>query len=81
MANLGTIRYVPSPIKMHYTFVYSATSNTSGRMQYHKISPKVNTKERITRTEFIRVFNTSEILAVRPIQEKDSPVFQLEFYI
>lgn len=81
MANTGIIRYVPSPIKMHYTFVYSATANPSGRMQYHKITPKAKTKERITRTEFIEAFNTLEILAVRPIQEKNSPVFQLEFYV
>lgn len=76
----GGIKYIPSPINMHYTFVYSATANPSGRMQYHRITPK-KSKERITRSEFIEVFNTSEILAVRPIQEKTSPVFQLEFYI
>ncbi|WP_155179437.1 hypothetical protein [Fulvivirga lutimaris] len=49
-------------------------------MQYHKVNPGVS-KERISRTEFIEVFNTSTILAIRPIQEKSSPVFQLEFFI
>lgn len=74
------MRYVPSPIKMRYSNVYSATANSSGRMQYHKIIPG-KSKVRITRTEFIEAFNTLEILAVRPIQDKNSPVFQLEFYV
>ncbi|MEQ8475029.1 hypothetical protein [Fulvivirga sp.] len=60
--------------------MYSATANKSGRMQYHKVNPGVS-KERISRTEFIEVFNTSTILAIRPLQEKSSPVFQLEFFI
>ncbi|ELR73860.1 hypothetical protein C900_00024 [Fulvivirga imtechensis AK7] len=49
-------------------------------MQYHKIKPG-QSKERISRTEFIDVFNNANILAVRPIPVKTSPVFQLEFYI
>jgi hypothetical protein len=80
MAGLGNMRYIPSPIKMHYTLVYSATANRSGRMQYHKIKPG-QSKERISRTEFIDVFNNAEILAMKPFQEKQSPVFQLEFFI
>ncbi|MEQ8242670.1 hypothetical protein [Fulvivirga sp.] len=60
--------------------MYSATANKSGRMQYHKVNPGIS-KERISRTEFIEVFNTSTILAIRPLQEKSSPVFQLEFFI
>ncbi len=74
------MRYVPSPIKLHYNLVYSATANPSGRMQYHKINPG-QSKERISRTEFIKAFNSLEILSIRPIQEKTSPVFQLEFYV
>ncbi|HNP17108.1 MAG TPA: hypothetical protein PKL31_01635 [Fulvivirga sp.] len=73
------MRYVPSPVKLHYTIMYSATANPSGRMQYHKIKPK-QTKERISRTEFIEAFNSLEILAIRPLPAKSSPVFQLEFY-
>ena len=80
MGIITTMRYVPSPIKMRYTFVYSATANPSGRMQYHKVKPD-QFKERITRTEFIEAFNTLEILAMKPLQEKTSPVFQLEFYV
>ena len=74
------MRFVPSPVRFQYTFMYSATANKSGRMQYHKVNPGVS-KERISRTEFIDVFNTSSILAIRPVQEKSSPVFQLEFFI
>ncbi|MEM6360070.1 MAG: hypothetical protein AAF149_13125 [Bacteroidota bacterium] len=60
--------------------MYSATANDSGRMQYHKIIPG-ESKERISRAEFITAYNTLSIIAVNPIQEKNSPVFQLEFYI
>ena len=74
------MRYVPTPISPSYKQVYTATANDSGRMQYHKITPG-ESKERISRTEFIAAFNTKQILAMRPIQEKGSPVFQLEFYI
>ena len=74
------MRYVPSPIPLRFSLVYTATANPSGRMQYHKVRPG-HSRERISRTEFISVFNTQNILAVRPLQEKDSPVFQLEFYI
>ncbi len=74
------MRYVPSPIPLRFNLVYTATANPSGRMQYHKVRPG-HSRERISRTEFISVFNTQNILAVRPLQEKDSPVFQLEFYI
>ena len=74
------MRYVPSPIPLRFDRVYTATVNRSGRMQYHKITPG-QTKERISRTEFINAFNTQNILAVRPLQDSNSPVFQLEFYI
>lgn len=77
---MSSMRFVPSPIPLRYNYVYSATANPAGRMQYHKIKPGL-TKERISRTEFINVFNNAHILAVRPIPEKSSPVFQLEFYI
>lgn len=80
MAGPGNLRYVPSPIPLRYSWIYTATANRSGRMQYHKIKPGVS-KERISRTEFIDVFNTANILAIRPLPERDMPVFQLEFYI
>ncbi|HMJ68423.1 MAG TPA: hypothetical protein VK508_05995 [Cyclobacteriaceae bacterium] len=50
-------------------------------MQYHKVRLGT-TKLRITRGEFIRAYNDSEILAVRPLQTQGvDSVFQLEFYI
>ncbi len=73
-------RYIPSPIPFKYRMVYSATVNKSGRMQYHRIRPGVS-KERISRNEFIDVFNTSTILGMRPIPYQDAQVIQLEFYV
>lgn len=77
---MANMRFVPSPIPIRYNAVYSATANQSGRMQYHKIEPGQG-KERISRTEFIDVFNNANIIAMRPIPVPGSPVFQLEFYI
>lgn len=73
-------RYVPSPIPFKYRMAYSATANKSGRMQYHRIKPGIS-RERISRSEFIEVFNTSVILGVRPIPLENAPVIQLEFYV
>ncbi|MEM6524557.1 MAG: hypothetical protein AAF693_12220 [Bacteroidota bacterium] len=72
--------FVSSTIRFQYARMYSATANESGRMQYHKIIPG-QSKERISRAEFITAYNTQSIIAMNPIQDIDSPVFQLEFYI
>ncbi len=75
------MRYVPSPITIKYDFVYSATANKSGRMQYHRIRPGLS-KLRISRTEFIKAYNDTSIVALRPVQQAgQEAVFQLEFYI
>ena len=75
------MRYVPSPISVRFETVYTATANPSGRMQYHKIKPG-QSKLRISRTEFIRAYNDSTILAIRPIQQpKQESIFEFEFYI
>ena len=75
------MRYVPSPIPIRYDFMYTATSNKSGRMQYHKIRPG-HSKLRIPRNEFIRVYNEGRIVALRPLSQHGyEAVFQLEFYI
>jgi len=75
------MRYVPSPIPFKYRYMYSATANSSGRMQYHRVKPGVS-KVRISRTEFISTFNNEQILAIRPIPEEgNDQYFQLEFYI
>lgn len=74
------MRYVPSPIPIHCEWVYSATANKSGRMQYHKIKPG-KSKVRISRGEFISAYNSSNIIAIKPLpvtgNESD---FQFEFY-
>lgn len=75
------MRYIPSPIPLKFDALYSATSNKSGRMQYHKITPG-QSKQRISRTEFIRAFNSHAIVAINPLQVKGNEAdFQIEFYI
>jgi hypothetical protein len=75
------MRYVPSPISLQFSFMYSATANSSGRMQYHRIKPG-QSKLRISRTEFIKAYNDSVILAINPLQQRgQDAVFQFEFYV
>lgn len=75
------MRYVPSPIPIKYDYMYSATSNKSGRMQYYKVRPGLS-KIRVSRSEFIKAYNDSTILAMKPSQIKGQEmVFQLEFYV
>jgi hypothetical protein len=50
-------------------------------MQYHRIKPG-HTKLRISRTEFIKAYNDSPIIAINPLQIKGHDgVFQFEFYV
>ena len=75
------MRYIPSPIPIQFSFLYSATANSSGRMQYHKIKPG-HSKLRISRSEFIKAYNEAQILAINPLQLKgQDAVFQFEFYL
>jgi hypothetical protein len=75
------MRYIPSPTPLLFAFVYTATANASGRMQYHRVKPGHN-KLRISRTEFIKAYNDSLILAINPLQLKGQDgVFQFEFYV
>ena len=75
------MRYIPSPIPIQFDLVYSAIANKSGRMQYHKIKPG-HSKVRISRTEFIKAYNSIQMLAVKPIQLRGNETdFQIEFYI
>lgn len=75
------MRYIPSPIPLQYSYIYSATANSSGRMQYHRIKPG-HSKVRISRTEFIKAYNEFPILAINPLQQRgQDTVFQFEFYI
>lgn len=75
------MKFIPSPTPVKYDFQYSATVNKSGRMQYHKIKPGLS-KLRIDRAEFIKAYNDSQIIALRPVQLPGQIMaFQLEFYI
>jgi hypothetical protein len=75
------MKYIPSPILVKFDYMYSATSNKSGRMQYHRVRPGVS-KIRISRSEYIRAFNDSSIIALNPLQIRgQESVFQLEFYV
>jgi hypothetical protein len=75
------MRYIPSPIPIHCQWVYSATANKSGRMQYHKIKPG-QSKLRISRSEFIKAYNETQIIALRPLQAGGNDTdFQMEFYV
>ena len=75
------MRYIPSPIPLQFSFVYSATANASGRMQYHRIKPG-HSKVRISRTDFIKAYNESQILDIIPLQQRgQDAIFQFEFYI
>ena len=75
------MRYIPSPIPIQFSFVYTATANSSGRMQYHRIKPG-HSKLRISRTEFIKAYNDARIVALKPLQQLgQEAVFQFEFYV
>jgi hypothetical protein len=75
------MKYIPTPIPIKYDYVFSATANKSGRMQYYKVGPGFG-KLRVSRAEFIRAYNDSTILAVKPSQIKGQElVFQFEFYV
>ena len=75
------MRFVPSPAPVRFQLVYTATANPSGRMQYHKVRPG-HSKLRISRAEFIRAYNESQIIAIKPIQQpKQEAIFEFEFYI
>ena len=75
------MKFIPSPIPIKFEYVYSATANKSGRMQYHRVRPG-HSKLRISRSEFIRAYNDSEIIAIRPLPIRGQElVFQFEFYV
>jgi hypothetical protein len=50
-------------------------------MQYHKIRPG-HSKLRISRAEFIKAYNSVQMVAMKPVQlQGDEEAFQIEFYI
>lgn len=75
------MHYIPSPIPIQFRYMYSATANKSGRMQYHKVKPG-ESKLRISRNEFISTYNSAQIVSIRPIQSPgNESEFQLEFFV
>lgn len=73
--------FVPSPIQVSYEVMYSAIANKSGRMQYYRQYPGEG-RVRIGRQDFIKAYNISDIIAMKPKQAKSAQgVFQLEFYV
>ncbi|HPI80278.1 MAG TPA: hypothetical protein PLM35_07060 [Cyclobacteriaceae bacterium] len=74
------MKFIPSPIPIQFKLLFTATANKSGRMQYHKIQPG-RSKTRISRNEFIEAYNTQHIIAMKPLQDRETPgMFQFEFY-
>ena len=75
------LKFIPSPVPLRFEYVYTATANPSGRMQYHRIRPG-HSRLRISRTDFIRAYNELNILAIRPLPMRANDIaFQLEFYV
>ncbi|MFC2125830.1 hypothetical protein ACFLU5_13565 [Bacteroidota bacterium] len=74
------INYVPSPISVNYSRIYSVQINKSGRLQYFK-KLKSENRLRITKSEFSKAYNSSTIVAIKPVQNPgDQQHFLLEFY-
>jgi hypothetical protein len=67
----GDITYVPSPVSVLYKETYSIEINRSGRLQYYK-QPHNQKRIRITKTEFSRIYNSSRILALEPVQDPEN---------
>ena len=77
----GGITYVPSPVSVMYKDTYSIEVNKSGRLQYYKQS--YNKKRvRITKTEFSKIYNSTRIMAIEPVQNasKLNNHFLLRFF-
>ena len=73
--------FIPSPVDFDYDIKFSAVTNVSGRMQYYR-SRKGKSRIRISRNEFMKIYNNSNIIAFKPIQNKedDSPL-QMDIYV
>ena len=61
------LAFIPSPINFEYDSIFRAVINKSGRMQYYKIK-KGKKRERISKGEFSDIYNHSNIVAIKPIQ-------------
>lgn len=61
--------FIPSPINFEYDLIFRAVANKSGRMQYYKIK-KGKKRQRISKGEFTDIYNKSNIIAIKPIQNQ-----------
>ena len=77
----GGITYVPSPVSVMYKETYSIEVNKSGRLQYYKQSYDKK-RTRITKTEFSKIYNSTRIMAIEPVQNtsKSNNHFLLRFF-
>ena len=77
----GGITYVPSPVSVMYKETYSIEVNKSGRLQYYKQSYDKK-RTRITKTEFSKIYNSTNIMAIEPVQNtsKSNNHFLLRFF-
>jgi hypothetical protein len=73
--------FIPSPIDFEYDSLFRAVINKSGRMQYYHVR-RGKKQKRISRNEFSRIYNNSNIIAIKPIQHNtDNSPIQLEVYV
>ena len=73
--------YIPSPINFEYDSVFRAVINQSGRMQYYYIK-KDQKQQRITKSEFSNIYNSANIIAIKPIQDpKNNFPIQMEVFV
>ncbi len=73
--------YIPSPVSFEYDSLFRAVLNPSGRMQYYFVK-KNQKQQRITKSEFSKIYNNANIIAIKPIQDASNifPI-QMEVYI
>ena len=75
------LAFIPSPVNFEYEVMFRAIANRSGRMQYYKIQ-KGRKRVRISKGEFTDIYNSSNIIAIRPIQnEADSTPIQMDIFV
>jgi hypothetical protein len=72
--------FIPSPIEFEYDSMFRAVINKSGRMQYYHVK-RGKKQQRISKNEFSKIYNKSNIIAIKPIQDASTgfPI-QLEVY-
>jgi|AVFP01.1.fsa_nt_gi hypothetical protein len=60
--------FIPSPIEFDYDSLFRAVINKSGRMQYYHVR-KGEKQQRISKNKFSEIYNNSNIIAIKPIQD------------